>query len=121
MLPDPLTRQFWDKTTPKALELFPHMGTQITLESAAAVIEFKPERVVHRITPRPILWIHAGEDTLVPPEESGRMYARAREPKKLVILDGLTHWDVYRGAGLERVVGHALEWYREWLPVLPDG
>ncbi|GIX49785.1 MAG: hypothetical protein KatS3mg131_3996 [Candidatus Tectimicrobiota bacterium] len=117
MLPDPLTQQFWDKTTPRALELFPHMGTQVTLESAEAVIEFVPEAVVARIAPRPILWIHAAEDTLVPPEESQRMYARAREPKKLVLLPGLTHWDIYRGEGLIQVTDHALQWYRQWLPV----
>jgi fermentation-respiration switch protein FrsA (DUF1100 family) len=117
MLPDPLTQAFWDKTTPRALELFPHMGTQITLESAEAVMDFKPESVVDRISPRAALWIHAAEDTLVPPDESRSMYERAREPKKLVVLDGLTHWDVYRGPGFEQVVGHALGWYGQWLPV----
>lgn len=117
MVPDPLTQEFWDKTTPKALTLFPHLGTQITLESADAVMDFKPESVVDRIAPRPILWIHAAEDTLVPPEESQIMHERAREPKKLVILKGFTHWEVYRGEGFEQVMAHALEWYRRWLPV----
>jgi dienelactone hydrolase len=117
MLPDPDTQRFWDKTTPRALELFPHMGTEITLESVDAVVDFKPETVVDRIAPRPILWIHAGEDVLVPADESRRMYERAREPKKLVILEGLGHWDVYRDVGFEQVVQATLAWYREWLPV----
>ena len=117
MAPDPATQRFWDKTTPKALELFPHMGTRITLESVEAVIEFKPEHVVDLIAPRPILWIHAEEDMLVPAEESQRMYDLAREPKKLVMLKGLGHWDVYRGAGLEAVAAAAIAWYGEWMPI----
>ena len=54
---------------------------------------------------------------MVPPEESRIMSERAREPKRLVILKDTTHWEVYRGAGFEQVVDHALAWYREWLPV----
>ncbi len=48
------------------------LGTvsDVMLESAEAIIEYAPEDVVARIAPRAILWIHSGNDELVPPEET---------------------------------------------------
>jgi fermentation-respiration switch protein FrsA (DUF1100 family) len=40
---------------------------------------------------RPILFITTDDDRLVPPQESEAMYARAGEPKKLVVLKGFGH------------------------------
>jgi dipeptidyl aminopeptidase/acylaminoacyl peptidase len=95
---------------------FPGTVSDVVLESAEAIVEYAPEAVVERIAPRAILWIHAGNDELVPPEESEAMYARAREPKKLVILPGLTHYDVYTGEGFASVMREALAWYRTFMP-----
>lgn len=114
MLPDPGTRAFWDKTTPLALKSFPQWGTRITLESAEAVIAFKPETVTQNIAPGAALWIHAKGDSLVPVEESQAMYERAKEPKELALLD-CGHWGVYRGEPFERVTQQAVDWFRRWL------
>ena len=96
---------------------FPGPVPEIALESGDAIVEYAPEEVVHRIAPRAILWIHSGNDELVPPEESETMYARAGEPKKLVILRGLTHYDVYQGDGFVTVMREAVDWYRRFIPV----
>lgn len=114
MYPDPATQAFWDKTTPLALKLFPQWGTQITLESAEAVIAFKPEDVVASISPRAAMWVHAVRDALVPAGESQAMHQRAGEPKALALID-CGHWEVYRGEALEQVVAQALGWFRRWL------
>lgn len=111
MLPDPATQAAREARQ----QAFPDWDLSLTLESAEAVIEFRPEEVVHRIAPRAMLWIHAGEDVLVPPEESRRMFERAGEPKRLVILPGLGHYDTYTGAGFDAMVGHAIAWFREHL------
>jgi hypothetical protein len=74
---------------------------------------------VDRIAPRAILWIHSGNDELVPPEESEAMYARACEPKRLVVLPGLTHYDVYTGAGFAAVMRETIAWYEQFLPAIP--
>ncbi|MBI4591075.1 MAG: alpha/beta fold hydrolase [Candidatus Rokubacteria bacterium] len=95
---------------------FPGSVADIVLESGEAIIEFAPEDVVDRIAPRAILWIHSGNDELVPAEESEAMYARAGEPKKLVILPGLTHYDVYQGEGFTRVMREAVGWYNRFIP-----
>jgi alpha-beta hydrolase superfamily lysophospholipase len=96
---------------------FPGAVSDVVLESAEAIVEYAPEDVVGRIAPRAILWIHSGNDELVPPEESAAMYARAGEPRKLVVLPGLTHYDVYKGEGFAAVMRETLAWYQTFLPV----
>jgi len=113
MLRDPDT----EAVHAERLKQFPGSVVDIALESGEAIIEYAPEDVVHRIAPRAILWIHSGSDELVPPEESEAMYARAGEPKKLVILRGFTHYDVYKGEGFSTVMREATDWYRRFLGV----
>lgn len=111
MVPDPTTRSVRDERQ----GAFPNWDVSVLLESADAISEFRPEDVVHRIAPRAMLWIHAGEDVLVPPEESRKMFERAGEPKRLVILEGLGHYDTYVGGGFEAMVAHGISWFREHL------
>jgi uncharacterized protein len=75
----------------------PAAVTQVPLEFIDDTLGFNPEWVVDRIAPRPILFITADDDRLVPPQESEAMYARAGEPKKLVTLKGIGHYEVYGG------------------------
>ena len=65
------------------------------LEVAQAIIDFKPVDVVHRISPRPILYIAAEDDCLCSPAGIIEMYARTREPKDIVVLKGQTHRSLY--------------------------
>jgi fermentation-respiration switch protein FrsA (DUF1100 family) len=46
---------------------------------------------VARIAPRPLLLVHNRRDEVVAVSHAHRLYARAREPKELVILDGAEH------------------------------
>jgi len=46
---------------------------------------------VAKISPRPLLLIHGGSDQRLPPSCSEYIYARALEPKELVILPDATH------------------------------
>jgi uncharacterized protein len=45
-----------------------------------------PGRVMHRIAPTPLLIVHGGDDWLVSPAHARRLYARAGEPRELVLL-----------------------------------
>ena len=89
---------------------------EITLESAEAIMSFSPQDVVARISPRPILFIHAGNDSLVSPEESQILHDLAGEPKDLVILPGATHVDFYLGDAFGQVTSLSLDWFRRYLP-----
>ncbi len=89
----------------------------ITLESAEAIIAYSPEDMVAQISPRPILFIHAGSDNLVSSEEAQSLYKRAGEPKKLVIVPGVTHVDFYLGEAFGQVTTLSLDWFNRYLPI----
>lgn len=87
---DSRTRSDVDKEMYAKHERF---GIEVTLRSAAAYYAFKPERVVDRISPRPVLFMHGQGNTLHPVDEARSLYARAREPKRLIELPGAVHLD----------------------------
>jgi fermentation-respiration switch protein FrsA (DUF1100 family) len=101
----------------KTVKLFPQWKPEVSFESLLDIVEFKPESVVDRISPRAIMWIHTDKDRLVPLFEAQSMYAKARQPKKLVVLENMVHEDVYRGQGFELTVQHTNAWFKEHLPV----
>jgi fermentation-respiration switch protein FrsA (DUF1100 family) len=113
LLPD---RQSVDLAT-AARRHNPAAVTTIPLEYVDDTLSFNPEWVVDKIAPRPILFITTDNDRLVPPEESENLYARAGEPKKLVVLQGYGHYEVYAEPAFSEVMGTTLDWYRTYLPV----
>jgi uncharacterized protein len=62
------------------------------------------------------LFITSDDDRLVPPEESESLFAHAGEPKKLVVLKGFGHYEVYTGEAFRAVITLTLDWYRTYLP-----
>ena len=98
-----------------AVKDLPQLRTQISLETGEKTWEYKPEEVVGRISPRALLLIAVEHDAPCPKEEYEAMYAKAGQPKKLVVLPGLRHYDVYQGAGAETTSGLAIDWYVEHL------
>ena len=64
----------------------------------------------------PSLFITTDDDRLVPPEESQALYDRAGEPKKLVVLEGYGHYEVYVDPAFTEVMDEALAWFAEHLP-----
>lgn len=94
----------------------PAAVTQVPLEFLDDTLGFNPEWVVDRIAPRPVLFITTDDDRLVPPQESEALYARAGEPKKLAVLKGFGHYEVYGGEAFRQVMDETLAWYGAWLP-----
>ena len=88
----------------------------IPLEYVDDTLGFNPEWVVDKIAPRPILFITTDNDRLVPPEESEHLYARAGEPKKLVVLQGYGHYEVYAEPAFSAVMKATLDWYQTYIP-----
>jgi len=99
----------------QAMKELPQLKTQIPLETAEATLEYRPEDVVGRIAPRALLLIAAELDVPTPADEFRSVYAKAGEPKKLVIIEGIRHYDIYQGQPFERSVQEALGWYRQHL------
>ena len=79
-------------------------------------LTFHADWVVGRIAPRPLLLVTTDDDRLVPPEESAALYANAGEPRKLVVLKGYGHYDVYAEPAFGEVMAATLAWYGAHLP-----
>ena len=52
----------------------------------------------------------------MPPDESESLYAKAGEPKKLIVLKGWGHYEVYTGEAFRQVIEPTLAWYQTHLP-----
>jgi len=99
-----------------ARRLNPAAVSTIPLEYVDETLAFNPEWVADKISPRPLLLITTNNDRLVPPEETEHLYARAGEPKKLVVLKGYGHYEVYTEPGFSEVMRETLAWYGQYLP-----
>ncbi len=89
---------------------------EIPLEYIDETLSFHPEWIVDKIAPRPVLFITSDDDRLVPPDESASLYARAGEPKQLIVLKGWGHYEVYTGEAFRQVIEPTLAWYQRYLP-----
>lgn len=88
----------------------------IPLESADAVLDFDAEPLLLKLAGRPILFIHAGSDALVPLAESEQNFRSATDPKRLMILEGAEHHDIYYEPWSSKAMAAAVAWFREYLP-----
>jgi pimeloyl-ACP methyl ester carboxylesterase len=59
------------------------------------------ERAIPRLGPRPFLMIHGGADTYIKPDMALALFARAREPKELWLVEGAKHNQALHVAGVE--------------------
>ena len=94
----------------------PAAVSSIPLEYVDDTVGFNPEWIVDKISPRPILFITSDDDRLVLPEESEQLYAHAKEPKKLVVLKGHGHYEVYVEPAFSEVMTETLDWFQKYLP-----
>jgi fermentation-respiration switch protein FrsA (DUF1100 family) len=68
-----------------SVEMFP-------VETAQSMFDFRAEEVVGNIAPRPLLLIHAANDSVTPTEQSIELFKRAGEPAELHLFSGLDHF-----------------------------
>lgn len=86
--------QSWAWFTETAKARAPLWRNEVTLRSFEMLMEVDPGAHIERISPTPLLMIVARNDTLAVADEAIAAYARALEPKRLVLLDG-GHFDAY--------------------------
>ncbi len=80
-----LERQRVGMLAPNSVEMFP-------AETAQSMFDFRAEEVVGKIAPRPLLLIHAANDSVTPTEQSIEMFKRAGQPSELHLFSGLDHF-----------------------------
>src|SRR4029077_5369630 len=70
---------------PDSVEMFP-------AETAQSMFDFRAEDVVGKIAPRPLLLIHAANDSVTPTEQSIELFRHAGQPTELHLFSGLDHF-----------------------------
>lgn len=90
-------------------------GALVATVRGEAWSELRPVKVVAKIAPRPVFFIHGTQDPVVPAWMAQSLYDSAREPKSLWLIEGGGHgqlWSVPAGADydgrLVRFFGDAL-------------
>lgn len=76
--------------------------------------EVSPLRALAKVSV-PILFIHGKNDTFIKYQYSEQLFAEAREPKELYLIDGASHTDIHSIAQKEyeeRVVGFFEKWLK---------
>lgn len=91
------------------------LSVKMPLEMADDLRTYRPELDAAAISPRPLCVIGAELDYIVDVEESRRIYEKAKEPKRLHVLPGLSHTEPY-SKGLPDVVRLSVAFLREEMP-----
>ena len=99
----------------KIVKQFPMSCTQLPLETGQAVIDYHPEEMAPKISPRPILFVVAEKDVLVPNHITRQIYDRAGEPKKWVSIPNCDHYGAYYDPGFTKVMAATVDWFKQHL------
>ena len=103
-----LERQKVGMLAPNSVEMFP-------AETAQSMFDFRAEEVVGKIAPRPLLLIHAANDSVTPTEQSIGMFKRAGQPTDLHLFDGTDHFMFAESNARVRTV--LVDWLARYFPV----
>lgn len=84
-------------------------------DTAISMNEFKADEVVGNIAPRPLLLLHAAEDSVTPTEQSIEMFKRAGKPTDLYLAAEVDHFMFYEDD--PRIIGILRDWLNRYFPV----
>lgn len=89
---------------------------RLGLASAGAILAFRPEDHVHRIAPRGVMLVAIEGDSLAPLGEAERLYTRLGEPKRLRVVSGIDHYEIYSPDQLRPITQEIVWFLRDVLP-----
>jgi pimeloyl-ACP methyl ester carboxylesterase len=104
---DSLAKRSIDMFTPNHVEMFP-------AETAQSMYDFRADDVVGKIAPRPLLLIHAANDSVTPTEQSIEMFKRAGQPTELHLFSDVDHFLFAENS--VRVWGVMRNWLDQYFP-----
>src|SRR5262245_51495655 len=90
-----------------SVEVFP-------AETAQSMFDFRANDVVGNISPRPLLLIHAANDSVTPTEQSVELFRHARQPTELHLFSEVDHF--LFGEDNARVWGVMRDWLGKYFP-----
>lgn len=115
LLSDPETAAFFTSARAR----FPRLQQPISMEFLESTFEHRPIAALPALAGRPLLLVAAELDTVTPAADFHALYEAAAEPKKLVVIPGIRHYDIYSGEALERSIAEEVAWFQEHLAPAP--
>jgi dipeptidyl aminopeptidase/acylaminoacyl peptidase len=85
-------------------------------ETAQSMFDFRADDVVGKIAPRPLLLIHAADDSVTPTEQSIELFKRAQQPAELHLFSEVDHFLFAEDNA--RVWGVMRDWLAKYLPAI---
>jgi alpha-beta hydrolase superfamily lysophospholipase len=92
---------------------------KLRIDSAEALLVFRPAESAHRLFPRPVLFVAVEDDNTVPIEEAMAFYAEFSGPRKLILLRGIEHYTAYEPECLTPVLESAAQFLRAAFGIEP--
>jgi uncharacterized protein len=94
----------------------------VDLETNQMVAEFRPFHSLKAVGDRPVLLIPAEKEELINNKENAyAAFEALTGPKKLVMVPGITHFEMYINEAFEISSNAAAAWFREHLGLEPKG
>jgi len=90
-----------------SIEMFP-------AETAQSMFDFRADDVVGKVAPRPLLLIHAANDSVTPTEQSVELFKHAGQPAELHLFSEVDHF--LFGEDNARVWGVLRDWLGKYFP-----
>jgi len=81
------------------------------------MFDFRADDVVGKIAPRPLLLIHAANDSVTPTEQSIELFKRANQPAELHLFSEVDHF--LFGEDNARVWDVMRDWLDRYFPARP--
>ena len=102
----------------------PHLRTNLAsnsvesfpAETAQSMFDFRADDVVGRIAPRPLLLLHAANDSVTPTEQSIELFKHAGQPAELHLISDADHFMF--GEGNSRVWHLLRGWLAAYFPAV---
>ena len=107
------TPDSWQWFTETGKTRAPAWRNEVTLQSVEMFTAYEPGAYIEWVSPTPLMMVVAAGDHLTVSDEALGAYARALEPKKLVLLEG-GHFDAYV-KDFERSSAPARDWFTQHL------
>jgi uncharacterized protein len=104
LLNDAIRRALWIPGEPVTAMV----SLWLRMRVGCSIAECSPIQVLSGLEPRPLFFIHGGDDAVIPVQHSRRLYDAYRGPREIWIVQGAPHTGAYfadRTLYLERIAG----------------
>lgn len=98
-----------------ARERLPRLAQPISMEFMESHSEHRPIVAAAALEDCPAMFIAAEFDTVTPAADSRMLFEAAPEPKRLLVLPGIRHYEIYSGEPLRQSSEAAAEWFKDHL------